>query len=1121
MEHSPGNEIYEATIRCDQTFEFSISEIQDGKYVLREFQQRFWAWATNAGALAEPCLSLDARLLNHEKPRHMLLALLDLIQDNLQAALEFDTSLSSEGTCKPPITEEVPYFTHSINIDTRTPDVEHLKYPFQGLEAAIQRLNLISSLIDHSSRKGRQRRLEALHEHAVTDSTLTFITDASRFEFLAQAIIGHLWGGVSGQVVMKLARSVLFRKQRIAYTRYRKQARQIPRLQGPQAHTEGSHLLTTPSVVGDGARLHLESNFDSKLPRQAEQVPSEWLRPSTVDGESFARGQLGSSGPSSESRKTHSVWTKNIAYPKAPKANAVSDSEIGLAPCPFCQNMFPYQLYEDSDWWRKHVDHDLEPYVCVSDECSQPPMTFSNHSEWLQHMNIAHGPHWVVDLQDISYRGASEVVREGQGTPSCPMCLYDPSNTERTPIVRFKEPEETLGSQSGNSNLSHPTRHLLKATDTNLSRHIAEHLKMLCFRMLSIDTNLSQETDDALESGTSSKGMKFSQTTTQTTSPSGMDSEMGNISLNFEDANDLLPSEVTANNVEQSNAQVPDSGYQVNDIHETTGRDVFGAHEGSSFTPSEAWNVKPVPENRVASDTLFTEITSKMRFTSNIGSKSLSQSLSQILGKSREQDALNQARKFVPRHVLDAVVTRESVRAALKKSNAGRKFWDLSTKTVIDIVFSKNLKKTFVILSYLDVPWDVKKFYEAGLTDADLPLTTVRPEGESLELLQSGRKPNKTFSPPKQWGFSLAESFIEKQWTVMAPVFDNTWDHRELDRLCPLPLFTAKVVNYSARNMVYKAQIHSSHLAGSKDFPFVDIALKEFGHEKDFKREQSNLVSLRKLSNTHIAQSLATFSQGDRSYILSPWAGGGDLDHFWQTHGDGKRNSEMALWSLKQMLGLVKALYALHEELGEAVNCRHGDLKPGKILHFKFDDNKDHLGILKITGFGISRIHLEATFDRLERPTNTGATSPSYEAPEATATSKDAISLKYDIWSIGCIFLEFVIWLAQDWDAVQSFANARKSTSAHAGGAIPSHFYTIDKDDIVVHPEVFKIIKTLGRIPQSAPNTALGELLSIIKEGVIKIDPAERTDARGLCNQLEAIVSKARSDPVYLWDSRY
>ncbi|KXH42599.1 protein kinase domain-containing protein [Colletotrichum simmondsii] len=1044
MEHCPGNEIYEATIRCDQTFEFSISEIQGGKYVLREFQQRFWAWATNAGALAEPCLSLDARLLNHEKPRQMVLGLLDLIQDNLQA------------------------------------DVEHLKYPFQGLEAALQRLNIISSLIDHSSRKGRQRRLEALHEHTVTDSTLSFITDASRFESLAQAIIGYLWVGISGQLVMKLARSVLHRKQRIAYTRFRKQARQVPRFHGSQAQTEDSHLLTTPSV-GDG-----NPKFDPKLPRQPEQVPSEWLRPSTVDGESFARGQLSSSGPTSDSRKTHSVWTKNIAYPKSPKASSVSDSRTRHAPCPFCQNMFPYQRYEDSDWWRTHVDHDLQPYVCVSDECSQPPMTFSNHNKWLQHMNDTHGPHWIVDLQEISYRRASEVVRESKDTPSCPMCLYNPPDTvqsndrektqplelidtERTPRVRFKEHEQTLGISSKTTNRPRPQKPLLKATNTKLSRHIAEYLKMLCFRMLSIDTNLSQHGMDSFDSESSSNGIQESQNTSQTSLPSGMDSEMGKISLNLEETKDMMLSEKVLHDVEHMNDNMTKSKSKFLDDHETTGIYGSGDTENSNFQLAKWLNEKPVSEqDRMASDILVKESPPQTPLEMESPPQSPLESLQEVLTHSLARDALNDGRRYVPQHVLDASVTRESVRAALKKSSlASRKFWQVSSKSIVDIAFSKNLKKLFVILLQLNVPWDLKKLHDAGFNDADLPV--VRKETKDGHLLQSGLDPEKVFTPPKQWELNLVKEFVNKQWMMMAPLFSYTGQHQELDSKCPLPFLEANALIQSPRNIVYMAKIDASHQTGF---------------------------------------------EGVSAYIISPWAQGGDLNNFWTTQNDKERTAELTLWSLEQMLGLSEALYTLHELLGDAANCRHGDLKPGNILHFQVGSGE---GILKITDFGISRIYQEATFDKLG-PTTTGASPPSYEAPEYDNSSfTNSRSGKSDFWSLGGILLEFTIWLVQDWNAVQRFRDARVANSVAELGSVQSHFYKIEEGTMIVHPEVLDVIANLQKLPRSAPNTALGALLDIIKFDLIQIGADRRIGAEELYRRLRHIVRTARLSPDYLF----
>ncbi len=86
------------------------------------------------------------------------------------------------------------------------------------------------------------------------------------------------------------------------------------------------------------------------------------------------------------------------------------------------------------------------------------------------------------------------------------------------------------------------------------------------------------------------------------------------------------------------------------------------------------------------------------------------------------------------------------------------------------------------------------------------------------------------------------------------------------------------------------------------------------------------------------------------------------------------------LWSLEQMLGLTGALQALHQD-----NCRHGDVKPGNILHFLKEG--DEQGILKMSDFGISKVHHVATFGRLGQNTKTGESTPSYEPPEGRSLS--------------------------------------------------------------------------------------------------------------------------------------
>jgi hypothetical protein len=47
----------------------------------------------------------------------------------------------------------------------------------------------------------------------------------------------------------------------------------------------------------------------------------------------------------------------------------------------------------------RHFLTDLEPYVCIANECKQPTVTFALFQQWKDHMDSAHTPDWLEHLQ--------------------------------------------------------------------------------------------------------------------------------------------------------------------------------------------------------------------------------------------------------------------------------------------------------------------------------------------------------------------------------------------------------------------------------------------------------------------------------------------------------------------------------------------------------------------------------------------------------------------------------------------------------------------------------------------------------------------------------------------------
>lgn len=106
----------------------------------------------------------------------------------------------------------------------------------------------------------------------------------------------------------------------------------------------------------------------------------------------------------------------------------------------------------------------------------------------------------------------------------------------------------------------------------------------------------------------------------------------------------------------------------------------------------------------------------------------------------------------------------------------------------------------------------------------------------------------------------------------------------------------------------------------------------------------------------------------------------------------------------------------MHNYKGDR-SYRHGNLKPENILCF---DDGTQLGTLKLTGIEGRKHHIVSTSVRRRSPV---ATQPKrYDPPEVnTAPLTNARSHLYDIWSMGCIILELIIWLLYGYPELERF----------------------------------------------------------------------------------------------------
>lgn len=150
----------------------------------------------------------------------------------------------------------------------------------------------------------------------------------------------------------------------------------------------------------------------------------------------------------------------------------------------------------------------------------------------------------------------------------------------------------------------------------------------------------------------------------------------------------------------------------------------------------------------------------------------------------------------------------------------------------------------------------------------------------------------------------------------------------------------------------------------------------------------------------------------------------------------GGPDNENILWLLEQFSHLAKVIRTIHNlsptETSKPTTSLtphikksgwHHDLKPQNILYFKdpyYEKISSNSGEFRIADFGAGKIH---TYRSRSIGTQSPNGTQTYEPPEAK--SEGATSRPYDIWSLGCVFLELLIWAVFGFEAVKTFEGER------------------------------------------------------------------------------------------------
>jgi serine/threonine protein kinase len=251
----------------------------------------------------------------------------------------------------------------------------------------------------------------------------------------------------------------------------------------------------------------------------------------------------------------------------------------------------------------------------------------------------------------------------------------------------------------------------------------------------------------------------------------------------------------------------------------------------------------------------------------------------------------------------------------------------------------------------------------------------------------------------------------------------------------------------------------------------------------------------------HLIKAIAYYQKGDNHYFMFPWAELGNLWEFMLEHHPDKTDPGYIIWFFTQLYGLAGALQGLHymaTNQGSSRNCRHGDLKPTNILCFKTRDSPKDRPRLVITDVGLAKVHNEATSER-NRTTSNSAGTVTHAAPELEISSKAPRSRRFDVWSMGCILLECVIWLLYGPDKLKEFSKClngsfyiletqKDGSKAASEQFLSSVKASTEKKMAHIHPEVKNWISYIKDDWRYSEGTAVQLLVKLIEERLLKVE---------------------------------
>ncbi|KAI1214229.1 kinase-like domain-containing protein [Annulohypoxylon truncatum] len=446
--------------------------------------------------------------------------------------------------------------------------------------------------------------------------------------------------------------------------------------------------------------------------------------------------------------------------------------------------------------------------------------------------------------------------------------------------------------------------------------------------------------------------------------------------------------------------------------------------------------------------------------------------------------------------------------------------------------------RVFAILILADKEMTIFEFVDNGICDQELPVTG----GRSLAPL------SQSFDCIKTWGRLQQEAFDKWLWRIDVPFLTDGQDIIKFHRRAVLPFITRSTEqsNGLEDSDYSRVEPYMPGTGGYGEVSIVEIhpkchnfqcrpglqlhrpegpfALKKLHPtrnrdiEKDFMNEVKMLRTFNGNVHPHIVTVLMAFKHGDRCCFLFPWADC-DLLTYFETKTMPDMNITNFHWVAEQTLNITEAVHHIHfppgvDSLSPDMKLygRHGDIKAENILVFNEKNNP----LLVLSDFGLGSMHHD--WSKSMVPNRQIQATPGFRPPECDMENGH-ISRAFDVWTLGCVFLDILIWLLGGETLRRSFESDRMAASHPQGLQTPTYFEVIQTDNgrfgFIIKEQVNKWFAELHRHDRCTD--FVHEFLELIQQRMLIVETQSEKRARthDLVASLKTLRDKALRDERY------